>query len=259
MMFLSVGVSKAMKRTRRRRRRREQHKVGIKSLPSDLLMEVLTKVASASFTDLFNAKLSCKDFYGLTEEDHIFQQVSLKELPLIWCTKDEVLFFLKRCKESGNPDALFREGIYGYFSSKNPEPGLEFLEKASRKGHVEASYIYSLILICSGGRLKQQGLQLLSSLIICGLRGSRIKECRRRVKDYVQSMWINNKIARDQEPYCHVETCSNYGRMPNSLTARRAGWHSGNYIEDEDGKFMCCAYCQCDHEVNLFCNMLHGK
>jgi hypothetical protein len=251
-----MGVSKAMKRTRKRR---EQHKVGIKSLPNDLQMEVLAKVASVSCTDLFKAKLSCKDFYVLAEDDYIFQHVSLKEFPLVWCTRDKVLSFLRRCKENGNSDALFREGICGYFSSKNQRPGLEFLEKASEKGHVEASYIYGLILICSGGQLKQQGLQLLSSLIIDKLGGLRIKECRRRVKDYIQSLWINNNIVRDEEPYSHRETCSNYGRTPNSLTAKRAGWLSGNYIEDEDDKFMCCAYCQCDHEVDLFCNMLQGK
>lgn len=240
----------------KRIKRREQH---IKSLPNDLLMEVLAKVASTSLTDLYKAKQSCKDFYGLAKDDYIFERVSLKELPLVWNTRDEVLSFLSRCKESGNPDALFREGIYGYFSSKNPGPGLEFLEKASRKGHVEASYIYGLILICSGGQLKQRGLQLLSSLISCKLRGSRIKECRRRVKDYIRSMWINNNIIRDQEPYFHIKTCNNNGRAPNDLTAKRPGWLSGDYIEDEDDMDMCCEYCRCDHEVHLFCNMLQGK
>ncbi|KAE7998087.1 hypothetical protein FH972_002665 [Carpinus fangiana] len=253
MAFSSLGVSKATGK-----RRRGQHKAGIKSLPNDLLMELLAKIASASFTDLLNVKSSCKDFHELGEDDYVFQHVTLKELPLVWYTKNEVSSLLRRCKEIENPDALFREGICGYFSSKDQGPGLEFLEKASRKGHVEASYIYGLILICSGGQLKQQGLQLLSSLITCKLGGSRMKECRRRVKDYVRSMWINNNIVRDQEPYCHVKTCSNYGRTPNSLTAK-GGWHSGGYVEDEDDTFMCCAYYQCDHEVDLFCNMLQGK
>ncbi|XP_059451409.1 putative F-box protein At1g67623 [Corylus avellana] len=243
-----------MKRTRQRR---EHH--AIKSLPNDLLMEVLVKVASASLTDLLKLKLSCKDFCGLVEDDYIFQHVSLKELPLVWCTRDEVLSFLKRCKQSGNPDALFREGIYGYFSSKNPGLGLEFLEKASKKEHIEATYMYGLILICSGGPLKQHGFQLLSSLITSKLNGSRIKECRRRVKDCIRSMWIKNNMARDQEPYCPKETCCNYGRIPNSLTAKRAGWLSNDYIENEDDKFTCCEYCRCHHEVHLFCNMLQGK
>jgi hypothetical protein len=108
----------------------EEHKDGIISLPNNMLMEVLTKVASSSFVDLFKAKLICKDFCGLAEEDHIFQQVSLEKISLFWCTKVEVLF-LRRCKECENPYTLFREGIYWYFTLKNPELGLKFLEKAS--------------------------------------------------------------------------------------------------------------------------------
>jgi len=60
----------------------EEHNVGIISLPNDMLIEVLTKVASSSFTDLFKAKLTCSDLWGLAEEDHIFQQVLLEKIPL---------------------------------------------------------------------------------------------------------------------------------------------------------------------------------
>lgn len=66
--------------------------------------------------------------------------------------------FLRRCKESGNPDAIFREGMHGYFTSKNPELGLKLLETANEKGHIESTYIYSIILIRYGGQLKHRGL-----------------------------------------------------------------------------------------------------
>jgi hypothetical protein len=245
--FSLLRVSKAIiKRTRKRR----EHQT-INSLLNDLLMEVFVKVASTSLHNLFNLKLSCKDFCELMEDDYIFQHVSLKKLLLVWCTKDEVLSFLKRCKENENLDALFRECIYGYFSSKNPKLGLEFLKKASKKIHIEASYL-NLFWV----PLKQQGFWLLSSLITSKLRGSRIKECRRRVKNCIRSMWINNNMIRDQESYCPEETCYNYGRTPNSLTAKRVGWLSNDYIENEDDEFMCCEYCRCHHEVHLFCNML---
>ena len=71
-------------------------------------MKVFVKIVSASFSDLFKLKLSSKDFCELVEGDYIFQHVLFKELSLVWCTSDEVLSFLKRCKESGNPDLLFR-------------------------------------------------------------------------------------------------------------------------------------------------------
>jgi hypothetical protein len=143
----------------------EEHKVGMTDiLPNDMLIEVLTRVTSSSFTDLFNGKLTCRDLCELADEDYIFQQASLENIPHSWCSNAEVLF-LKRCKESGNPNAIFREGMHGYFTSKNPELGLKLLETAHEKGHIEATYIYSIILICLGGQLKYQGLQILSSLL----------------------------------------------------------------------------------------------
>jgi hypothetical protein len=233
----------------------EEHKVGmINILPNDMLTEVLTKVASSSFTDLFKAKLTCRDLCRLVEDDHIFQQASLENILHSWCTNAEVML-LKRCKESGNPDAIFREGMHEYFTSKNPEFGLKLLETTHEKGHIEATYIYSIILICLGSQLKHQSLQILSSLLFCKLRGSKIKECRRRIKGHVQAMWINNRIARGQEPYCHVETCRNR-ITPNSSVARQSGWNSGDYVEDDDERFTCCMYCQCEHEAYLFCKML---
>jgi hypothetical protein len=131
----------------------EEHKVGMIDLPNDMLMEVLTKIASSSFTNLFKAKLTCNDLCGLAEEDHIFQQVSLEKIPLSWYTNVEVMF-LRRCKESGNLEAIFRESMRGFFTSKNLELGLKLLEKASEKGHVEALYICSVILIYYRGQLK---------------------------------------------------------------------------------------------------------
>jgi hypothetical protein len=105
---------------------------------------------------------------------------------------------------------------------------------------------------------EHQGLQILSSLLFCRLRGSRIKERRRRIKGHVQGMWINNHIFRGQEPYYHVEICRN-GRMPNSLVARQSGWNFGDYVKDDDERFTCCMYCRCDDEIYLFGNMLQGK
>jgi hypothetical protein len=122
----------------------EELKVGMTDiLLNDMLTEVLTKVASSSFTDLFKAKLTCRDLSGLVEENILHS----------WYTNAKVMF-LKCCKESGNPDAIFREGMHGYFTSKNLELVLKLLETTHEKGHIEATYIYSIILICLGGQLK---------------------------------------------------------------------------------------------------------
>jgi hypothetical protein len=67
--------------------------------------------------------------------------VSLEKIPHSWCTNAKVMF-LRHCKENGNPYAIFREGIHGYFTSKNPTLGLKLLETAYENGHIEATYIY---------------------------------------------------------------------------------------------------------------------
>jgi hypothetical protein len=238
----------------------EEHKVGMTDiLPNNMLIEVFTKVALSSFTDLFKEKLACKDLCWLAEEDHIFQQASLENILHYWCINAEVMF-LKCCKESGNPAAIFREGMHGYFTSKNPELGLKLIETAYEKGHIEATYKYNIILICLGGQLKHQGLQILSSLLFCKLRGSKInKKCRRRIKGHVQAMWINNRIASGQEPYYHGKTCHNRITSNIPLVARQSEWNSEDYEEDDDERFTCCMYCRCEHEAYLFCKMLQGK
>ena len=47
-------------------------------------MKVFIKIASVSLSDIIKFKLSCKDFCTLVE-DYIFQHVSLKEYPLVYC------------------------------------------------------------------------------------------------------------------------------------------------------------------------------
>ncbi|KAK8695897.1 hypothetical protein V6N13_001042 [Hibiscus sabdariffa] len=56
------------------------------------------------------------------------------------------------------------------FSRRKPESDLRCLEKAIEKGHVEAIYTYGIILISFGGELREQGLQIVSSLNLVNFR-----------------------------------------------------------------------------------------
>ena len=77
----------------------------------DLLIYVFVKVASSNLTNLFKLKLSHKNFCGL-EDDYIFWLVTLKGLSLVCCTSDEILLFLKQCKENENQ-------VLSYMPSRN--------------------------------------------------------------------------------------------------------------------------------------------
>ncbi|GAB2297204.1 hypothetical protein Dimus_031317 [Dionaea muscipula] len=78
--------------------------------------------------------------------------------------KRETYHVSKRCKECGNAEALYREGMVDYFSHMRIETGIENLKRAANKGHVEASYVYGIILICTERKFAQ-GRKLLDDVL----------------------------------------------------------------------------------------------
>ncbi|KAJ0037564.1 hypothetical protein Pint_23664 [Pistacia integerrima] len=155
--------SKSLKQGAKRRK-----KVGtsIESLPKEVMTTVLALVASRSLTDLINAKLSCKYLLQTSDDDFIFEKASIDKFSIFpwWNMTKQVSRFLNRCEESGNPEWLYILGLYEYFSTSKTDHGLNCLKRAANKGHGESSYVYSIILVCSGGKQKQHGLKLLASL-----------------------------------------------------------------------------------------------
>ncbi|KAK8514947.1 hypothetical protein V6N13_121893 [Hibiscus sabdariffa] len=79
--------------------------------------------------------------------------------------------FQERCIAAKNPEISYRKVMVDFFSRRKPESNLRCLEKATEKGHDEAIYTYNIILICFGGELRKQGLQIVSSLNL-------VSECR---------------------------------------------------------------------------------
>ncbi|KAF9669854.1 hypothetical protein SADUNF_Sadunf13G0007700 [Salix dunnii] len=239
-----VNRKKNMTKGRRKTGSREF----FKGFPKDLLTEVLARVASTSFSDLFTAKLSCKEFLEAASENYIHEHITIEKFPVIpWRISHGASSFLDRCKENGNPEALFRQGMVEFFSSKKPESGFQHLKNAARKGHAEAKYICGIILVCHGGQFKQEGIELLTSLKNCRSRHRSIKECRNKIKGILQSMWIDKSEAGigPEEPENHGRTC-NCSKFTNR------GW-----IEEEE--YTTCDDCVWDHEATLFCKILRAR
>ncbi|PWA50292.1 tetratricopeptide-like helical domain-containing protein [Artemisia annua] len=113
-------------------------------LPKDVLVSVFARVASSSFQDLFNAKLSCTDFLEAANDEYIYKYVSMDKFPVF----------------SWNPPSDQKE----YFKHGNVKSGLEFFKRASEKKHLEATYVYRLLLLSRGGESSKQGLELLNGL-----------------------------------------------------------------------------------------------
>jgi hypothetical protein len=239
-----VNRKKNMTKGRRKTSRHEFFKY----FPKDLLTEVLARVASASISDLFTAKLSCREFLEAASENYIFEHITIEKLPVIpWTISHGASSFLARCKENGNPEALFRQGMVEFFSSNKPESGFQHLKNAARKGHVEAIYTCGVILVCRGGQFKQEGIELLSSLKHYKSRHRSIKECRDKIKEILQSMWIDRREAGigPEEPESHGRTC-------NCSKFNKRGW-----IDEEE--YTTCDYCVWDHEATLFCKILRAR
>ncbi|CDP07942.1 unnamed protein product [Coffea canephora] len=116
-------------------------RTSILSLSTEVLSEVLARVASSSSTDLFWAKLCCKLFYEVSDADNIYQRVSLDKFEIVpWQKNDKVSRFLKKCRESKNPEALYRKGVVDYFTDKHEDSALECMEETANSGHIDAAH-----------------------------------------------------------------------------------------------------------------------
>lgn len=232
----------SMKRTRNRNRNKIE--TSIESLPHELLTEVLAQVASASLADLSNFKLSCRNFLQAANDDYVYQHASIEKFHIPWPVSNRAAYlFLKRCKKSGNPEALFRLGMYEYFSLGSTVSGYQLLKTAAEKKHPEATYVFSVILLCSAGGelMRRRGFELLSSL-----KGYGIRECRRKIRGIISCLWIRKIIVDEEDDYI-AETC-------NCLRSRKRGWDDGFDI-----LIGCCESCLCVTEVTFFSNLLRNR
>ncbi|XP_054777345.1 putative F-box protein At1g67623 [Prosopis cineraria] len=231
----------------------------VESLPSHVLSEIFATVASSSVADLYALKTCSRSFQNLIEEDdYIYKHVCMQKIPYIpWFITPQESSFLTRCKQSGNPESLFREGMVKFFKEVKTDSGLERLKEASQKGHTEARYVWGMILLCSEEEdERKQGVELLRYLgkLRC------VKTCRKKVKEFLGMMWIinrtlfgnnnNNNNGRDyhhQRLLCGSKMC----RGLQEIARLERGWPRviGEEDEDED---ISCELCKWDYELRQF-------
>lgn len=238
-------MSSSLSITKRTRKKGNKLGTSIESLPHALLTEVMAQVASTSLVDLSRLKLSCKYFLQAADDDFVFEHASLDKFYVVWPMTDRhASLFLMRCKKSGNPEALYRQGMHDYFSLGLTNSGFRLLKRAADKKHPEATYVYTIImLLCCGSQFKKQGFELLSSL----KSTYGIRECRTKIRaGVINSLWIRN-ITVDQHGEYSAETC-------DCLRTRMRGWDDGL-----DKLIGSCESCLCVTEVNFFCDLLRSS
>ncbi|KAL0456849.1 UNVERIFIED_CONTAM: hypothetical protein Slati_1024100 [Sesamum latifolium] len=216
----------------------------IENIPRELLIEILSRIAKSSFTDIHNAKLSCKDFHEATEDTHVYRHMSLDDFPLVpWNPLSEKQqSFLTKCKECQNPEIMYRQGVLDYFTGKRPESALGHLQRASNANHIGALYVTCIILLFSGDdELKAAGVRSMAFLKKSNNVRRKLKEHRDKLKNMLMRMWVENPALR-RRPVC----CT---RRDNHR--RKRGWVDFDVEEDVH-----CEGCSADCEIRFLAGSL---
>jgi TPR repeat protein len=160
---------------------------------------------------------------------------------------------LSRCRESGNLEIIYREGMMQYFSTLMLNLGFENLKKAALQGHHEAKYVYVMLLMANCND-DEEGRKLGFDLF-GELKNSTcisILGCRKRLKSFIQSMWVKNVMAAQNQglSLCSSNTCHN--PKAEKVVKKHSTWFTDEF--DHDGVGV-CKYCDGNHELSLFCKM----
>lgn len=244
-------LSSAKSTSNKQRYRRNLSSSSILSLPPELTTTILARLASNSLTDLFNAKLSSKHLFRAANDNYIFKHIAIGrafERYKGYNKNEQLSSFIERCKECRNVEVLYRLGLSEFFSSEQ-HSGFENLKKAAEGGHVDATYVRGIILLCSRDEhARQQGLEILSLLKNSHPeRLNLLRECRERLQlsaktDIIWRAWSVFPLAREQE-LCHHSKKYHYTDP----------W-LGVLTREVEGS---CEKCQWDNEVDLFCSIIY--
>ncbi|KAL9163678.1 hypothetical protein ABFS82_06G056700 [Erythranthe guttata] len=207
------------------------------SIPHELVSEVLSRVASSSIKDIFNAKLSCKMLNEIAEDMYVYQHVSLDEVPIIpWKPiSQEQVTFLNTCLQSENPESLYRQAVLDYFNKTNLESTCMHLQKAVKNGHTGALYVTCIVLLFSGDEeLKQQGIKLLGNMKKTNGLRRRLRICRNNLNSILKMIWVKNPVLLEPPVCC---------------TSRDQHHKKRRWSEVEED--VTCEACVADQEINL--------
>lgn len=260
---LMKRVRKNTKNNNIRRQQHHHHSTSIiECLPRELLSELVAKVASDSFTDFMNLKLCSTQFLEITQDDYAYQNVSLHQFPLIrWLPNNthksyyHSSSFLNRCRECGNLDSLFREGMLQFFSFIQQE-GFQTLKMAAQKGHKESMYVVAMINLFGNFQdndgNKEEAMRFMRFLRKCKC----VMKCRKRVRGCMRQIWMRNKNIVVGINNNKKFLCDYYGKCEkeSSWRCKRGNWELDN---DEDDDENSCENCRWDRERKFFYELLN--
>ncbi|KAF2558521.1 hypothetical protein F2Q68_00013694 [Brassica cretica] len=135
----------------------------LESLPRDLRVEILSRVASSSREDIRNCLTLSKRISTSVVDDQVFKRLNLRPqamIPLV--TYEGYYQLMEKCLKSGNPVAHYIEGIKLYFVQESTTMGLFHLQKSAEGLYDNATYLYGILMLFTGNRV--EGKTFLRSL-----------------------------------------------------------------------------------------------
>ncbi|XP_027772556.1 uncharacterized protein LOC114076954 isoform X2 [Solanum pennellii] len=231
-----------MKRKRRKYNRKFKNNFvnsSINSLPNELLSEIVARVASSSFLDYINVKISCKIFNGVSNDPYVYRHISLEKFPIEGCSwkseneenENKLSLFMRTCMEYGNPEALYRK----------------------EAGHIGAEYVISLIHILMGEEeLKSNGVIAIGKMKATKTKRRALAKFRKNLVDILTNIWILNPIVffgRKNSNRCSLHHKRSYKNKWRQ-------WPSFDNDEDDEDEELCCYGCSCDEEIAHLVNIL---
>ena len=135
-----------------------------------------------------------------------------------------------------------------YFAGMKLEKGLFKIENAAKYEIKEASYILGLVLLCSGEENNvNRGMTLLTS-IMKELKGKGIVKCRKKLRDFLHSIWFKNNLISNNKPHIACPE-QHQGKILSN-------WDVGYYYDEDYEDNIVCDFCKCAREIELFYQML---
>ncbi|XP_049397190.1 uncharacterized protein LOC125861306 [Solanum stenotomum] len=182
----------------------------------------------------------------LGSEESIYQKVSFEDFPLFsWYVRtreqiNERAYFMSRCMNVGNKEALYKVGMMDFFKNNCPELALQRLWDAKKRGHNGATYVLAIIFIFAGGNDSSDAVKFIGQMKENLPQRRESKEWRESLINIIDNVWVSNSIFFMQRPdLC----CTSERESP----VRVNGWPVDSDEELDDQP---CYEYACDVEVD---------
>ena len=230
-------------------------------LPEELLMYIAKYVGSVDVEDLVNLCKTCVKCRFLCRDSTVLRSVDMNKFTLDqWDPmSEEKETFFNLCVRNGNPDAMFRKGMFLFF--KYLHTGVaetNLIIRSAEEGHRPA--IYAICLIHLSG-IYTFTSDMLSKLqytdclqLFQFLRNEKcVVECRKAIwAFFCNKTFITNPAVESRNTLCIGRKCKNLWRPADGK------WF---FIEEEDDLNLPndCLRCRIDHEFGWFQNIIERR